>query len=289
LGIEELNVGAVLRRHGLRPKKKLGQNFLTDEAALARIVAAGEVGPQDTVLEIGPGVGSLTRHLARAAGRVLAVELDEQLIPILREVVAPFDNVQVVQGDILNLSPAQLWAAEPNLKLQTSNYKAVANIPYYITAPILRRLLETEPRPSLTVLTIQAEVAERLCARPGKMSVLAVSVQFYGLPEIVARIPASAFYPPPHVDSAVVRIRLREQPAVDTPDVGRFFRVVQAGFSQKRKQLKNSLSGGLRLPVGEVQAALLAAGVEPARRAETLSLEEWGQVERSLAEPLARA
>ena len=219
------------------------------------------------------------------------VQLDGDLIQLLRAELAPFDNVEIIHGDILSLlAPGHPQSPIPNLQWPVapgqspaSTYKVVANIPYYITAPILRRLLESRPRPSVLVLTVQAEVAERICAGPGQMSVLAVSVQFYGLPEIVAGLPAGAFYPPPQVDSAVVRITVRDTWAAPVPDVDQFFRVVQAGFSQKRKQLKNSLAGGLRLAPAEVLAALLAVGVEPTRRAETLSLEEWGQVNKALA------
>jgi 16S rRNA (adenine1518-N6/adenine1519-N6)-dimethyltransferase len=269
----------LLRRHGVRPKKSLGQNFLTDERALARIVAAADIDSEDTVLEIGPGVGSLTRHLAQAARRVIAIEIDHQLIPVLQQVLADHSHVEVLQGDFLDMHPAHLV---PPITPPAS-LKVVANIPYYITAPILRRLLESEPRPSLAVLTVQREVAERICAEPGDMSLLAVSVQFYGRPRIVAHIPAGAFYPPPEVDSAVVRIDLFESPAVEVASVDRFFRIVQAGFRQKRKQLKNARAGGLALPAAQAAAALRAAEVDPSRRAETLSLEEWARVDAEFA------
>jgi 16S rRNA (adenine1518-N6/adenine1519-N6)-dimethyltransferase len=267
-----LHLPSLLRRHGLRPKKRLGQNFLVDERALQRVVAAAEIEPGDTVLEIGPGAGSLTRHLARAAGRVLAVEIDPQLIPILRQVVAPFENVEIVQADILDfLTEFRPGPGNPP-------YHVVANIPYYITAPILRRLMEARPRPAIVVLTVQLEVAERICAEPGDLSLLAVSVQYHGRPSIVARIPAGAFYPPPEVDSALVRIVPHPGPPVAVADEAWFFHVVQAGFKQKRKQLKNALAAGLGRPAARLEPALRAAGVEPSRRAETLSLEEWARV-----------
>lgn len=270
-----LAVPSLLRRFGLQPKKSLGQNFLVDEAALAKVTAAADVTPADTVLEIGPGVGSLTRHLAEAAGRVAAVELDQSLWPALQFVLAPYPNVTLVHGDILQLDLAGL--ALP------SGYKVVANIPYYITSAVIRRLLEASGPPALIVLTVQREVAERICAGPGEMSLLAVSVQVYSRPRVVARVPAGAFYPRPEVDSAVVRLEARPAPAVAGLDMDHFFRVVKAGFSQKRKQLRNALAGGLQLAPAALEPALAQAGVDPARRAETLSLEEWGAIARALS------
>jgi 16S rRNA (adenine1518-N6/adenine1519-N6)-dimethyltransferase len=273
-----LNVPALLRRFNLRPKKSLGQNFLADEAALSKIVNAAELSPRDTVLEIGPGLGSLTRHLAESAHRVVAVELDSALLPALDLVLQPYPNVEVIPGDILQL-PAS------DLRLPAA-YKVVANIPYYITSAVLRHLLEAEARPALIVLTVQREVAERICAAPGRMSLLAVSVQFYSRPRIAARIPAGAFHPRPEVDSAVVRLEVLPQPAVAVPSADAFFHVVKAGFSQKRKQLRNSLSAGLQLESAAVGVALAQAGIDPKRRAETLTLEEWGALTRALGKNL---
>jgi 16S rRNA (adenine1518-N6/adenine1519-N6)-dimethyltransferase len=270
------SVSALLRARGLRPKKSLGQNYLIDPAILTRIAAAANLSPGDTVVEVGAGVGNLTRLLAEQAGRVLAVELDERLLPVLHEQLAAFANVEIVHGDILRI---------PDLDLPHLSYKAVGNLPYYITSAILRRFLENEPRPCLMVVTVQREVAERIVAGPGAMSLLAVSVQFYGQPCIVARIKAGAFYPRPEVDSALVRIDVGEQPTVALPegvDDTVFFRVARAGFSQKRKTLRNSLSGGLRLSPAQVEEALAQAGIDSRRRAETLSLEEWATAVRWL-------
>ena len=265
----------LLRRYGLTPKKGLGQNFLHDEGALQRIVEAADLDRSDTVLEIGAGLGALTSYLAARACRVVAVELDERLMPLLQERFGELEHVELVQGDILALDPAAL-AGGP--------YKVVANVPYYITAAILRRLLEARRRPDLIVLTVQKEVAERLTAGPGDMSILAVSVQFYGRAELVARIKAGSFFPRPEVDSAVVRITLGPEPAVQVPDEALFFRVVRAGFSQKRKQLRNSLGSGLSWPAERVEQALAQAGIDRRRRAETLSLEEWGELARVAAD-----
>ncbi len=268
-----MSVRQLLRQYGLRPRKGLGQNFLEDEAALGRIVAAAELGPDDVVLEIGPGLGTLTRRLAERAGRVVAVELDRQLVAVLADTLADRPNVEIIHGDILEVAPASLFSIP---------YKVVANLPYYITSAVLRHLLEAEVRPELMVLTVQREVAQRLTATPDDMSLLAVSVQFYGQPRIVARIPAGAFYPAPKVDSAVVRIDVYDRRPVAVDDVAAFFAVVRAGFASRRKMLRNALSRGLSRPVAEVEAALRQAGVDPRRRAETLSVAEWGAVYRAL-------
>jgi len=270
------SVQSLLRSHGLRPNKRLGQSFLADPAVLQRIADAADLRPDDAVVEVGAGLGTLTRLLAERAGRVLAVEIDDGLLKVLREQMAGLANVQIVPGDILRVQP---------FGLTPRGYKVLGNLPYYITSAILRRFLEQEPRPSLMVTTVQQEVAERIVAGPGEMSLLAVSVQFYGKPRIVSRIPAGAFYPPPEVDSAVLRIDVLEQPAVPGVDEKAFFRAVRAGFGQKRKTLRNSLRAGLVLDAGQVVAALTRAGVDPERRAETLSLAEWGAVVQALAVP----
>ena len=266
-----LNIRQILRRHNLWPKKQLGQNFLEDEGALEKVVAAADVQPADTVLEIGPGLGSLTRHLARAARRVVAVEIDSALLPPLEETLRPFDNVEVILADILRLDLTKVAGLTPG-------YLVVANIPYYITSAIVRHLVEAPVAPARMVLTVQREVADRMIAEPDDMNLLAVSVQFYTVPRIVTRLAAGAFYPRPEVDSAVIRLDVRPAPAVAVPSVDGFFRVVKAGFSQKRKQLRNSLAGGLQLEPPQADALLAAAQLDPQRRAETLTLAEWGAV-----------
>lgn len=269
------NPKTLLERYGLEPKKGLGQNFLHDPNTLEKIVAAAELQPGDTALEIGPGTGTLTEVLARNAARVIAVEIDDQLAPILRERLAPYDNVEVVFRDILQTDvPALVGERE---------FVVVANVPYYITSAIIRHLLEAPRRPKRIVLTVQLEVAERLLAKPGDMSLLAVSAQYYGKPSLVMRIKAGAFWPRPDVDSAAVRLDVYDKPAVDVPDDATFFRVVRAGFSQKRKQLKNSLSADLHLSGDATSAWLESAGIDPRRRAETLTLEEWAALARAYA------
>lgn len=269
---------ALLRQFDIRPKKSLGQNFLTDEGAARQIVAAAELSSDDVVLEVGPGLGALTHHLALTSAHVVAVELDQRLIPILEHTLAACANVQLIQGDILDLNPASLLPP---------GYKAVANIPYYITSALLRHLLEATVRPRLMVLTVQEEVARRIVARPGAMSLLALGVQFYGRPRIVARLKAGAFYPRPKVDSSVVRIDLSPdaRPDLGSIDADRFFQLAQAGFGQRRKQLRNALTSGLGRPRHEIDAALVAAGIDPRRRAETLSLEEWAALTQAFTTP----
>jgi len=277
----------LIRRYQLNPKRSLAQNFLTDQTHLARIAAAAELVATDTVLEIGPGLGSLTQYLAAQAGRVIAVELDDRLIELLREQFRDQPHVQIIHGDILTLDPGQLVQkredTSPGPLIPTStSYKVVANLPYYITSAVLRHLLEATVRPTHIVVLVQKEVAERICAQPGDLSLLAVSVQYYAQPSLVHRVPAGAFYPPPKVDSAVLHLAVRSEPAVAGVSPEAFFRVVRAGFSQKRKQLGNTLSAGLHLPKAELVTTLERAGIDPKRRAETLTLAEWGVLCRLL-------
>jgi 16S rRNA (adenine1518-N6/adenine1519-N6)-dimethyltransferase len=274
---------SILRAHGLHPKKALGQTFLIDREALQSVVRAAEVRPGDLVLEIGPGVGTLTTELADQGAEVVAVELDERLADVLAERTAHERHVRVVRGNALHLDLAPLLpAGEP--------FKLVANIPYYITAPILRHFLEGPWRPALIVLMVQKEVAERLAAQPGDMSRLGVMAQFYARVEIVRVVPASSFLPAPQVDSAIVRLRRHEMPPVTVDNVDRFFKVVKAGFGEKRKQLHNALVRGLaHIPATQIDAALEQAGIDRTRRAETLRLEEWGRLYQAIgAQPAAQ-
>ena len=267
LNLPFLNVAALLREYGLSPKKGLGQNFLVDPEALRKIIQAADIPPGALVLEVGPGLGSLTRGLAQVARKVIAVELDEGLLPLLAQVLAGYQNVEIVKGDILELDPPHL--------IGESGYLVVANIPYYITSALIRHLLAPEIKPARIVLTVQKEVADRICAGPGDLSLLALSVQVYGEAKKVLRIPAGAFYPAPKVDSSVVRVDLYAQPLIASEDLDNFFKLARAGFSQKRKTLRNSLSAGLHLPPEQVVALLDTVAIDPRRRAETLSLGEW--------------
>ncbi len=265
-----LNVPELMRQYGLRADKRLGQNFLVDQAALNKVVEAANIEASDTVLEIGPGLGSLTYLLASKARRVVAVELDQRLIPVLHQVLDPFQNVEVILGDILQINL--------NKVMQTSGYLVVANIPYYITSNLIRQLLETQTSPRRMILTVQKEVAERICAQPGEMSLLAISVQVYGQPVVAATISAGSFYPSPKVDSAVVRVDLYPEPKIDPGLLKTFFKLAKAGFSQKRKTLKNALSGGMHWLPNDTEWVLEMAEIDPRRRAETLALDEWSNL-----------
>ncbi|HEX6303521.1 MAG TPA: 16S rRNA (adenine(1518)-N(6)/adenine(1519)-N(6))-dimethyltransferase RsmA [Anaerolineales bacterium] len=262
-----LNVPDLLRQYGLKPDKRLGQNFLVDPVALERIVEAAKIRGQDAVLEIGPGLGALTRYLAESAKKVVAVEIDADLIAPLRDILSAYSNVTLIQGDILELRPEEL--------MEQGGYLVVANIPYYITSAVIRHLLEAPVKPRRMVLTVQREVAQRICADPGDLSLLALSVQVYGNPRIAARIPAGSFYPAPKVDSAVVEIDLYPEPKIPADRIDTFFRLAKAGFSQKRKTLRNSLSAGMHLSPAEAEEILLEADIEPRRRAQALSMEAW--------------
>jgi 16S rRNA (adenine1518-N6/adenine1519-N6)-dimethyltransferase len=270
-----MNPKTLLDEHEIHPKRKLGQNFLHDPGALEKIVTSAEVTHRDTVLEVGPGTGTLTQFLARAAKKVIAVELDERLQPILEHELRSYSNVWVIYQDILTVDVAGL--------LRPDDYLVVANVPYYITSAILRHLLEAPHKPRRLVLTVQKELAERLIATPDDMSLLTVSVQFFGAPRIINRLKPAAFWPRTDVDSAVVRIDVYDEPPVDVPDSDSFFRVVRAGFGQKRKQLKNSLGAGLGMKTAQAAELLEQAGIDPRRRAETLALEEWAALTRTVA------
>ncbi len=279
-----MDIKALLRELELRPRKRLGQSFLSDRQVLQQILRASEIAADDSVLEIGAGLGILTQALAERARRVVAVEVDEELVAVLRARWDSLPNVNVVLGDILELDIATLMREGGTP--EAPPYKVVANIPYYITSAVLRHILEASARPRLVVLMVQYEVAQRIVAVPGQMSLLAVSVQFYGLPRLVRRVPARAFYPIPKVDSAIVRIDPHRHLPVEDSEVEAFFMVVRAGFAQRRKQLRNALVHGLSLPREIVSQAMSRAGIEERRRAQSLSLADWVALCRALnAEP----
>ncbi len=273
----------LMRRFKLRARKGLGQHFLTDSGVLEEILAAADLSPDDTVIEVGPGLGIMTRELAARAGTVIAIELDNKLAAALSEMLAPLENCVIVNEDVLGTDPLALLKGQPpHVPPELRSYKVVANLPYYITAPVLRHFLEASLKPRVMVVMVQQEVAEAITAAPGQRSLLSNSVQFYGSPRIVATVPAAAFYPAPEVDSAVVRIDVYDKPPVDVDDADEFFRLVRAGFHAARKQAVNSLAVGLGLPKEEVLALLKRAGIDPKRRAETFTLAEWAGLLRVL-------
>jgi 16S rRNA (adenine1518-N6/adenine1519-N6)-dimethyltransferase len=271
-----MDTRALLREWSIRPAKQLGQNFLVDKGALRRIVEGAEIDDETLVLEVGAGLGALTELLCRQAKHVVAVELDKRLVPILHQVLEDAHNLTLVQGDILELDPASLVLAQSGARAGESlRYVVVANLPYYITSAVIRHLLETQPRAERLVLTVQREVAERIVAEPGELSLLAMSVQLFGTPRVLFRIKPGSFYPSPGVESAVVRVDIRSTPELGENEMDAIFRLARAGFSQRRKQLRNSLSAGLQLSRTEVASRLEEVGIEPRRRAQSLSIQEW--------------
>jgi 16S rRNA (adenine1518-N6/adenine1519-N6)-dimethyltransferase len=270
-------VKSLLRQSGLKARKSLGQHFLIDDKVLSTIIEAAELSSKDTVVEVGPGLGILTNELARYAGDVVAVELDTRLASLLQRRLASLSNLRVINADILKVTPSQLLGGK-------NTYKVAANLPYYITSPVLRYFMESTPKPSLMVIMVQKEVGEAIVASPGKMSLLAVSLQLYSKPKVISYVSAKSFYPQPKVDSVILRFDMLPEPAVKVEDVSGFFEVVKSGFSSPRKQLHNSLAHGLGMKPAEITRFLKRAAIDPKRRADTLSLEEWAKLYEVLAD-----
>ena len=257
----------LLAEHNMRPHKAFGQNFLVDRGVLQKVVEAAEISPTDAILEVGAGIGVLTRELAKRAQRVVAVELERDMLTLLAHTTGHYPNVERIAGNLLYVDPGQIFGEEA--------YKLVANIPYYITAPTFRHFLEQPNPPRLIVVMVQLEVAQRIVAQPGDLSLLAISVQFYSRPQIIDRVPATAFYPTPKVDSAILRLEVNPNPPLRAEERAGFFKLVQAGFSERRKQLHNALTHGIHRKNEEVKGWLAAAAIDASRRAETLTIEEW--------------
>ena len=256
----------LLVRYQLNPSKGLGQNFLIDPHAIQEMLTAAQIEPTDTILEIGPGLGALTQALAQKARKVIAIEKDQKMVNILQETLKDFKNVEIIYGDVLKLDTAYL--------MRKTDYKIVASLPYYITAPVIRKFLEmVEARPRTMVLVVQKEVAQRIRAKPLKMNILALSVQFYAVPKIIAYVKKTSFWPQPKVDAAILQI-LPLSTAYPV-DPHKFFTVVKAGFSQPRKQLLNNLSTQLHLPRKQVEQWLQKNNIQPTQRAETLTIQNW--------------
>jgi 16S rRNA (adenine1518-N6/adenine1519-N6)-dimethyltransferase len=271
----------LLRKFDIRAKKGLGQHFLVDGEVLEAILAAAELSSTDTVIEVGPGLGLMTGELARRAGWVIAIELDDRLADILKKTLADFDNIVILNEDVLGTDPAALLQGQaPSFPPTLRPYKVVANLPYYITSPALRHFLEASVKPEIMVVMVQKEVAEAIVAGAGQRSVLSISVQFYGKPSIVTYVPAASFFPSPEVDSAIVKIEVYSLPPVEVGNIDGFFKLVRAGFTAARKQVANSLSQGLGLPKPEILSLLEKTGIDQRRRAETFTLEEWARLWR---------
>ncbi|RXT09132.1 16S rRNA (adenine(1518)-N(6)/adenine(1519)-N(6))-dimethyltransferase RsmA [Ammoniphilus sp. CFH 90114] len=269
----------ILKKYGFSFKKSLGQNFLIDTNILHNIVKAAELDSSKAVLEIGPGIGALTEHLARAAGRVVAIELDQRLLPILADTLDPYPNAQVIHGDVLKVDLKRLFAEKFN---EFSKVSVVANLPYYVTSPILMRLLEEELPLENIVVMMQKEVAERIAAKPGgkEYGALSIMAQYYAEPEIAMIVPHSVFIPQPNVDSAVLKLAVREKPPVEVADRRVLFQVIKASFAQRRKTIFNNLMGSMfdREQRELLLDILQRAEIEPSRRGETLSIAEFAKL-----------
>lgn len=268
------NIKDLLNRHGLKPLKRLGQNFLVDQRALDKVIAAAQLTSQDTVLEIGPGIGTLTQELAKKAGRVVAIEKDRNMVEILKETLQDLSNIEIIQADIRKIQ---------DLKLEIGNYKLVGNLPFYLTAPVIREFLECQRRPKMMVLMVQKEVGQRICSKPPDMNLFAVSVQVYAEPKIISYVSKNSFWPQPEVNAAIIKITPKPsliaarmgEPRLRRGDADLFFKIVKAGFSQPRKQLINNLSKGLKIDKKKVGGWLQENGIQPTQRAETLRVEDW--------------
>jgi 16S rRNA (adenine1518-N6/adenine1519-N6)-dimethyltransferase len=272
----------ICRLYDIWPSRSKGQNFLIAENVYDRVVAAADLSRDDIVLEVGPGLGFLTAKLARAAGKVIAVELDDKLAAYLHDAIdaGETENVEIFNENILDVNLK-------NTKYQISDtkYKVVANLPYNITSVFLRKFLTGADKPELMVLLLQKEVAQRICAKPGDMSLLALSVQFFAEPEIIEYVPKNDFWPAPKVDSAIIKLKVKsEKLKIKDSDEKDFFRLAKFGFSAKRKMLKNNLSGGLRIEPAEAEKNLVKAGLDPKARAEDLSVADWVKISQILAQ-----
>jgi 16S rRNA (adenine1518-N6/adenine1519-N6)-dimethyltransferase len=257
------NIKKTLKTFGAHTRKDLGQHFLIDEKALDKIVETARLTRDDTVVEVGPGMGILTRELCQNAGEVIAVELDSMMLSVVKTACIKYNNLKVENQDILKFDTSEL-----------PKYRVVSNLPYYVTSPIIRMFLEAENKPEEMVLLVQREVAERIAAKPGRMSILAVSVQFYGDPVIIGIVPRASFFPAPKVDSAILKIKIYKKPIFNV-ETEKFFQIVKAGFDEKRKQLINSLAGGMKLNRAETESWLENSGINPQMRAEALSMTDW--------------
>ena len=274
----------LVKRHGFKFTKSLGQNFLIDDNIVDKIVAGAGIGPSDKIIEVGPGIGTLTREMASRAGALMAVEIDKNLIPILADTLGDFENVKIVNEDIIKADIRGLI----DENLSGGPVKLVANLPYYITTPIIMRLLEEDINVTDIVVMVQKEVAERMNAQPGgkDFGALSVAVQFYCDTEIVAKVPRHLFVPQPNVDSIVIALRVRPERKYRVDNEDLFFKVVKAAFGQRRKTLLNSIASMGNLTKDMVKEALEEAGIDPKRRGETLSLDEFANLSNVIGNKL---
>ncbi len=286
-----IDTRSTLKKFNLRPTKSLGQNFLTDGGVLGAIVDAAELTENDMVLEIGPGLGSLTAELAEAAGMVVAVEIDKRLIPALKENVKEYSNIHIINGDILKLNVSDELSAAASSRADgftPGSLKIIANLPYYITTPIVMQLLESGLKAETMVFMVQKEVADRMMAKPGgkEYGALSVAVQYYSRPSAIMEVPPQSFIPMPEVDSTVVKLDIFRQPPVELLDQGLFFRVVKAAFGQRRKTLANALTnaGYFNLSKEKIKEILTKAEIKENQRGETLSISQFARLANLIAD-----
>lgn len=278
-------IQAIKERHNFQLSKSLGQNFITDKSVIERIVEGSDVGEDDLVIEIGPGIGVLTAEAAESAAKVVAIEIDKKLIPILAETLADYDNIRVINQDILKTDINEIIREEREAGSFTGGVKIMGNLPYYITTPIIMGILEKGVEADSITIMMQKEVADRIKAAPGGKiyGAISVAVQYYCEVEQVSSVPKEVFVPRPKVDSAVLKLSIRKERPVDLIDEKSFFACIKAGFGQRRKTLLNSLTGVNGLPKEDIKEILEAAGVDPARRAETLDINEFAAIANGVA------
>jgi len=269
---------SLLKKHYVQPSKGLGQNFLVGREIIKRVIEAADLKPADTVLEIGPGLGTLTLELAGKTKKIIAVEKDPKMVGILKETLKAFENVEIIQGDILKIE---------NRRSKIGDYKIVANLPFFLTAPLIRKFLESKNQPKEMILLVQKEVGQRICAKPPDMNLLAVSVQIYAEAKIINYVSKKSFWPQPKVDSAIIKIVPLEMKTCDhrisLQKRNLFFKIVKAGFSQPRKQLLNNLSKKLGIEKERIKIWLSENNIQPSQRAETLTVEDWIKLTENFA------
>jgi len=286
----------IFKSHGIKPNKILGQNFLIDKNVLNKIIDSADLKTSDVILEIGPGIGTLTKELAQKSGKVVAVEKDKNMLGILADTLKDYKNIEIIQGDALSVIPGLTRNPEYTGKPLDSRlrgndsggggndkegYKVVANIPYYLTSPLIRKFLEAENKPEFMVLMVQKEVAKRICAKPPRMSLLAVSVQFYAEPKVISYVSKNCFLPAPKVDSAIIKLTPKKNSDFGFR-ISDFFTIVKYGFSHPRKQLLGNLIKSLKLNKKAAQDWLTSCNIKPTQRAETLSVEDWKKLTNSV-------
>jgi len=270
------NIKSLLKKHNAVPSKRFGQNFLIDKNIIKKILNQAKLGSKDIVLEIGPGIGTMTRELAKKAQKIIAVEKDPKMIEILKETTQDFQNIEIINADIMKYEVP---------KIKYRDYKVIANLPYYITSPVIRKLLETENKPKEIILMVQKEVAQRICVLPPKTNLLAISVQFYAKPKIISYVSKKAFFPKPKVDSAIIQLKISGQNS--KIDREKFFKIVKAGFSHPRKQLANNLLKeldflGKEINKEKIISLLAKKGILATQRPETLLLKNWIELTKIL-------